>query len=173
MQRLKVVLVIMFVLFIVSPATSAQKNIKIGYVDLQKVLVSSDAGREAKRNIERESEEKKKTLEEKKKDIQNMMKNIEKQSSVLSEKVKMEKMKEIEEKREDFLQLLQKSERDLQAKDAELTSNIVKDVMPIIKQIGKEKGYTLILEKNTILYVNEDNDISEEVMELYNKKYSK
>jgi len=53
----------------------------------------------------------------------------------------------------------------------ELTKQIQKDLLEIVKKVGKEEGYTMIFESGVggIIYAREEFDITDKVIKKYNE----
>ena len=61
----------------------------------------------------------------------------------------------------------------MQQKSANELNNLRQDIMPVIEKIGKEKGFSLILDLTTsgIAYYDTAIDITDDVIAEYDKKY--
>ncbi|MGB9735077.1 MAG: OmpH family outer membrane protein [bacterium] len=145
---------------------------KIGYIDLQRILLQSDEGKKAKAALEKEFASRKKELNQKKQELENLQKSLEAQSSLLSRDALVEKQAEFVKKRDQFLKLVQQYDEELQKKDSELTKQILSQLQDIITEIGKKGNYSLIIEKSQggILYAPESEDLTDKVMQLFNKR---
>ena len=158
-------------------SASAGDKVKIGYIDIQKVLNSSRAGMEAKQILTEESQERQKILEDQDKELKALKEELERKGSALSTEARAEKEGDLKSKQDEFRNLLAKMELELQRKDLELTQSILKDLEGIISELGKKGRYDLIVEKNegVVLYAPPDYDLSEQVIKLYDaeKKDSK
>jgi len=57
----------------------------------------------------------------------------------------------------------------------ELTRKILEDLDPIIKRVAQKRGCTLVLEKSEggVLYVDEDYDLTDEVIRIYDREKAK
>ena len=64
-----------------------------------------------------------------------------------------------------------KTEQELRMKEQELTQPIIQKLRTIIAETAKSKGYQVILEKNenTVLFSQEKDDLTSEVIEKFNK----
>lgn len=153
----------------------AEAEIKIGIVDLQKALNESEAGKQAKKNLEEIIKAKQKQIDQKGKEIEKLKEEIDKQSSVLSEKALRQKQDELDRKMRDYKRFVQDAQDEVKRKEAQLTEEILKELRKVIYEIGKEEKFTLILEKveGVILYTDEAVDITQKVIERYNKKIEK
>jgi len=153
----------------------AKEKVKIGVVDLQRILMESTAGKKAKKELNDFYEQKKKELAKKEEELNKLKDDIDKKLPLLDEKTKREKQMEFENKRLEFLQDAQESEKLLKEKDAELTQSIIKDVQEIVDDIADSEGYTFIFEKNEggLLYFDKLTDITDQVLKKYEAKTRK
>ena len=122
--------------------------VKIGYVDLQRTLNETGAGKKAKGKLESDKKKKQGELDKKQKQLQAFAAELEKQRVVLKPDVLRQREKELQEKyvalQERYFQLQQ----DLAKQEALLVREIFGKAGPVIQEIAKRDGYTIILEKN-------------------------
>lgn len=159
-------------LMVFTSLTFAVEPLKIAYVDMQKALNYCEAGKEAKRQMTLEVEKMQKIFAGKQKELEKIKDDLEKRGSVLSENVRREKDREYQAKLRDLQRLQKDYEDDLRRKDREFTERILKNMEVIIKQMGEEGKYTVILEKNqpTILFISNSLDLTEEVIKRIDQK---
>ncbi|MDW7973404.1 MAG: OmpH family outer membrane protein, partial [Thermodesulfovibrio sp.] len=82
--------------FALSFVSVARAELKIGIVDLYRVLNESEEGKKSVNELQSMLEARQKTLEEKQKKIQSLREEFEKKRSVLSEEARKAKEEEIE-----------------------------------------------------------------------------
>jgi len=172
MNKLKSIkaLLLMGVFFVSASAYSAA-DIKIGYIDMQKAIQTTSAGKKAKKNLEKEFKKRKKELEKRQADIKKMGKDLEKKSMALSDDVRLKKQQELQKEMVGYQELVGKSQVDIQKKERDLTMPIIKKLRKIIDKIAKKDGYTMILEKSEqgVLWAKKDVDITERVIKEFEK----
>ncbi len=171
----KIISTILTLAFLLIPwmkAYGADQAPKIGYIDLQKILLQSNAGRKAEAEFKQQVALRERQLKGKKKELEEMQKSIEAQSTLLSRDALMEKQAEFVKKRDAFLKLAQEYDKELQEKNGELTKKILLKVQGIITKIGKQGHYSVILEKSQggILYAPASEDLTRQVLDLFNKQ---
>ena len=155
-------------------AAHAAEEIKIGVVDMQKALQSVEAGKKAKSQLEKEFNSRKKDLQTEEAAIKKMGDEFRKQSLVMSDEARSKKQNEIQERIMKFQELTAKSQSEIQQKERELTEPIITKLRSLISEVAKKKNMTVVLEKNdnTVLYSLEKDDLTTEVVDLYNKNKS-
>jgi outer membrane protein len=145
-------------------------NVKIGVVDLMKALNESDAGKKAKSELEDMIKTKQAVIDEKGKAIEKMKGELEKQSSVLSADAKKAKEDQLEKMVREYQRVVSDSQTEVKKRESDLTGGILKEIKAIVDQMGKEGGYTMIIEnaEGVVLYSKKDLDLTDAVIEKFN-----
>jgi outer membrane protein len=143
---------------------------KIGYVDLQRALNESEAGRKAKEEFKVQVDKLQGQLKRQKDEIDSLKEQLEKKSVMMKDDQRANLEDEYRRKLRDFERNYKDSQTDLQKKDNELTGAIIKDLQEVIRDYGEREGYTLILEatSSAVLYGAKSADLTDDVMKLYN-----
>lgn len=167
----KAVSFLLFLLLCMPVSLLAVNDLKIGYIDFQRVLNESDAGKKAKADLEVLVKSKQTTIDEKGKTIEKLKADLEKQASVLSADAKKSKEEELEKMLREYQRLVQDSQTEVKKRELELTDVIIKDIRQIVEKMGEEGGYTLIIEKTggMVLYSKKDIDLTDAVIKKYNQ----
>lgn len=167
MKRFLGILLTALLVSAAAPALAAEA--KIGYVDLQKALNQSEAGKAAKEKIGKTVKEYEGTVETRQKELKKLKDELDKQSLVLAEEARAAKERDYQQKLKDFQRFTKDIQEELQQKDAQFTQKILKDLIQIIKEIGQKEGYTLILEQteSSLLYASDKIDITNQVIKTY------
>ncbi|MDZ4677868.1 MAG: OmpH family outer membrane protein [Oligoflexia bacterium] len=161
-----------FVFLLSSIGMASDETIKIGYIDMQKAIQTTDAGKKAKKELETEFNSKKKDLQDKEKDLKKLSEDLEKKSMVLSDEVKQKKQLEFQEEMIKYRDLVGKSQLAIQERERNLTQPILEKLRSIIGDIGEKESYTVILEKaeNSVLWAKKKIDLTDRVIAEFNKK---
>jgi outer membrane protein len=153
-------------------ATSARADeVKIGTVDMQKALQTVDSGKKAKAQLEKEFNAKKKEVQTEEASIRKMGEELEKQSLVMNEEAKNKKRGELQQRIMKLQESTARSQAELQQKERELTKPIIDKLREIIAELAKSKGYAVVLEKNenTVLFSQDKDDLTQQVVDKFNK----
>ncbi|MBW1971819.1 MAG: OmpH family outer membrane protein [Deltaproteobacteria bacterium] len=148
-------------------------GIKLGYVNLKKVVVKSLPGIKAKEEITREMNKINKKLEEMRKEIDQLQNLIDKQRNVLSPEALREKEKLYQLKAKNYKRFYQDSQDELHSKELDKISEIQKDALKVIREIAKREGYTFIFEVKDFIYGIKALDITDQAIKELNKYYKK
>ncbi len=168
------VMVIIFLPFQVRGQTPAPA-VKIGCVDLQRVMMESEKGKEAKKSLSDEVEKRKKEVTQKQDELQKMKDALEKQTATITPEARVEKEKQYQAKLKDYQRISDDYSAELRQKDQEMTQKILRDLEGIVKGVGESDKYTVILEKthSGILFVSPVIDITDKVISQYNQSAGK
>ena len=146
---------------------------KIGYVDLQRALNESEAGKKAKEEFKVQVDKLQGGLKKQKDEIESMKDQLEKKALVMKEEERANLEEDYRKKLRDFERNYKDSQADLQKKDNELTGAIIKDLQDVIRDYGEREGYTLILEatNSAVLYGSKSADLTDAIMQEYNVRH--
>lgn len=151
-----------------SPAHAAGQ-LKIGSVDIQKVLVLSDAGKEGKEQLTAKAERLEKQKDLRTEELSKLKTALEKDGVLLSEKERSGKEKEYEQKLQELQQFVKGAQEDFQSSNEELTTGIVEEIVKVVDDYGRKNGYTFIFLKNEyMIYTDEKSDLTEEILKTLN-----
>lgn len=170
MVKLKMLFLAVLILALTSTAMAEQG--KIGFVDLQKALNESLAGKKAKAELEAMVKERQATISEKVKERDKLREELTKQSAALSEKARKAKADELDKLEKAVERLIADSNEELQKKQREKESQIIAELEKIITKMGKDEGYSVILPADVILYAPDEVELTNKVIKLFDESYS-
>lgn len=147
-------------------ATASAQNAKIGYVDLQKAIQETTAGKKAKKDLEKEFNNKKADLQKKESDLKKMGEDLEKKKVALSDEMRAKKTQELQGEMMKFQREVGESQMTIQKKERDLTAPIIEKLQASIEKVAKAGSYTMVLEKSeqSVLWAQKDADLTDEVV---------
>ena len=153
---------------VLSGGAFAAEGSKIGYVDLQKVLNLSNAGKTAKIQLSEKVKKYQDEINRKQEELKKLKDSLEKQGSYLSEKAKADKEKDYQQNLKEFQRLTKDAQEELQAKDEELTKRILGDIEKVVQDYGRKSDYTIIFIRNeSMLFADEKADLTDTILKAY------
>ncbi len=140
---------------------------KIGYFDIQTIIAQSKSGRDAKDELQRESDKIKVEVDEKARAFKTAKEEYEKKKSVMDDSAKNKKGKELMEMQQQAEKLLMESNAKLNKLSNELSAPIIDRILEIVRKIGKDDKYDYIIEmaKGGIVYANDKEDLTKRIMQ--------
>ncbi len=139
-------------------------GLKIGYVDIASIFDQYSETRKAKLALEKEIKAKQDTIQKMSDEVKNMRGALEAQQSTLSAEDKKNKVQEIDRKAQDLQKFTEDSETELSRKEADLTQNILAKIHAAVQQVGKDKGFSLVLDKNNVIFGIDSWDVTADVL---------
>src|SRR6266481_3706907 len=117
-------------------APQAPAATRIGYVDLQRILARSQAGVQAREQIEKDKASMQKQVDGQKTDYDKLRDELEKKGQLLSADARREKQEALERKTRDIRRLLDDLEKELQKKEQIMGQKILRDLEGIFARVG-------------------------------------
>lgn len=184
-EKNKSLIILLFCLsFIVGLSVNTAKaalDVKIGYVNLERIFQEYEKTRELETRLKLENEADQKMLSERRqlieKEIDKLKEELEMQGLILSESAKQEKQAEIERRVEELDEFGRYIEQRNKEREAEYTDGILKDLqlkLPlIIKSIAEKEGYRFIFDLRSLFYVTPEKefDLTDKVIAQLNEEY--
>lgn len=149
--------------------SAARADVKLAYVDVQRALNECDAGKKAKAEFRGRIEKLEARLQKQQTDVQALKDELEKKGMLMKDDERRNLEDEYGKKLRNFERDYKDSKDELERKDNEVTGAIVKDLARIIRGIGERGGYTMVMEKGSILWGTSAIDITDEVIRSYNQ----
>jgi outer membrane protein len=152
-----------------APAPAAG-GLKIGVINVERLVQESALGKEAFNRVKKLNDTKKEEGEKLSKELRDMEQKLADQGSAMADDKRDALQKSYQEKAIAFKRFQDDANRDLEAAQKKELSELERRVFPVINQVGKEKGYTLILNKfqSGLVYVEDSVDITDEVLKVFN-----
>ena len=143
-------------LFVMSGMTQAQ--VKIAHVNTAEILDAMPDKAKAEKDLEKYYGELQSQLQTMAQEYQTKMQDYEANQATMSNLVKQSKEKEIIDIQNRIQQFQANAESEFENKRAELLKPILDKIQNAINQVGKEKGYTYMLDLATgaAVYVGDD-----------------
>ena len=147
--------------------------IVVGKVDVQKVIVSVNAGKKIKTKLKKTFDEKQKILKKEEEKIKKLQGDFKKQSLVMNDKAKQKKQMEIQ---ESIIKLQQKTsgyQREIQALEQKFKKPLFEKIKAVITTVSAKAGVDITIESATapIIYAKSEKDLTADVIAAFNKKH--
>jgi outer membrane protein len=152
-----------------APATApaAGGSPRIAVIDTEKIMLSSNAGKKAVADLKKLQEQREKELVAKAQELKDLQAKINDGRLSLAQDKLADLSKQYEEKEIALRRAQDDATRELTKKRDEMLAAIDEKVMPVINQVGKELGYTMIFRKfeSGLIYADDGIDITNAVIQ--------
>jgi outer membrane protein len=147
-------------------AFAAEAEVRIGFVNGQRVINESPQAAKAKKKLEKEFEKRDQDLQKSAKQLQGMQENLEKNAVTMSETDRRNKEREFNELNRDFQRRQREFREDLNLRQNEEMAAIYERVNKVIKQVAENEKYDIILQE--AVFVSSRIDLTEKVIKALN-----
>jgi outer membrane protein len=156
-------------------SSAGAQNFKFGYVDIQRAVTESAAGKDAMEKFKGTVSRMEAAILAEKEQIERLGETMQKQSMMLTDDIRREREKELLRRQRDYERQVKDSQTELQIKEAELTNDILEELLPIIQKYGKDNNFTIIFEKSdkVLLYAVDSLNVTDAVLALFDAQYTK
>ena len=142
---------------------------RVGFIDVQKAVISTKEWKKQFEIFKKDFAKEKKKIKARENRIKKMLEDLSKQSFVLDPELKKKKEDRYRKEKIAFERYLQDQNTEFGKNEKEITQKILIKMMKVIKKIGKEKKYTMILEENVVLYHDRGNDLTTLATKTYDR----
>lgn len=143
-------------------------TLKIGYINIAETFERYYRTHESEKEFQAEKKKNQDEINKQEEKIKLLREELKKKKGVLKKKEITEKEKEITEKTVKLSEFINRANLELREKNARLITERLAEVNEAIKNFGKRKKYSIILEERSIFYGG--TNITEEFIKFLNKK---
>jgi outer membrane protein len=149
---------------------AASAQMKIGYVDYQRVLLEVEDGKSAKTRLQKWLDDRQKEIDKEQEGLRKEKELLDKQASAMSEETRIQKATDLQKK---ILELAQKWDRyraEAAGKERSEMEPIVSKIDGVIARIAERDGLSFVFERRDsgLVYAQTQYDLSNEVIRAYN-----
>jgi len=143
---------------------------KIAVINVDRLVTDSALGKEAFARVKKIADQKKEEGDKLTKDLRDMEQKLADQGASLADDKKEALQKTYQEKAIAFKRFQDDAQRSLDEAQKKELEELQKRVMPVITQVGKERGFTLIFNKfqSGLVFADDSVDITDEVLKVFN-----
>ena len=168
-MKISKLMLVIFVLsiftFIRLPLASGE-DVKIGYINLGKTFDDYEKTQQYDKSLEKNGNAKEKERQK----LVDKIKGLKEEMLLLSDKGKEDKQSLIDEKIKNLQEFDKETRDELKRERDEMVRDILKEIDDVIQDYGKKNGYTVVLNDRVLVYGNETIDITQDIIDLLNKK---
>ena len=145
-------------------------QVKIGFIDVQRAISESQAGKRAKDRFQSQVKKAEADLLKEKTELERLKSELDKKGPLLKEDERRNLEGDLQRRYVNYQRSMADQQQDLRQKEGEMTADILKELEKIVNEVGKAEKFTLIMERSQILYSDQGVDITNKVIEVYNSR---
>ena len=156
--------------FLCVPAVGAQDRVKIGFIDIQRAISDSNAGKRAKERFQAQVKKAEAELLKEKNELERLKADLDKKGPLMKDEERRNLEGDLQRRYVNYQRTMTDQQQELRQKEGALTGDILKELEKIVNEIGKSDKFTLILERSQILYSDQGIDVTNKVIEVFNSR---
>jgi outer membrane protein len=157
-------------LFLSAETAWSQERVKIGFIDVQRAISESQAGKRAKEKFQAQIKKAEGDLLKEKSELERLKADLDKKGPLLKDEERRNLEVELQRRYTNYQRGMTDQQQDLRQKESEMTADILKQLEKIVNEVGKAEKFTLILERSQVLYSDQGIDITNRVIDAYNAR---
>jgi outer membrane protein len=157
-------------LALTASVAAAQDRVKIGYVDIQRVIGESKAGKIAKERFQAQVKKAEGDVQRERQELERMRADLDKKGPLLKDEERRNMEAEFQKRSVQLQRALGDYQQDLRNKENEMMADILKDLEGVVTEFGKAEKYTVIVERSQVLYSDSGTDITTRVIVAFNNR---
>ena len=172
MQVHKASLLLALAALLVVGTAAQDQPVKIGVVDIDQAISSTEEGKAAREEFARKQREAEAKIQPLVERYRGLEEDLKAKKFVLSDDALFQKQLDLAEMRNQIQNKMKELEGQLQVDQKRLEGPLTKKLVAIIEAAGKNRGFTMILRRGApgVLYTREALDITDIIIEKYNQK---
>ena len=168
MKRFFILALILLGIMPMLPSTVVRAaDVKIGVVDIQRIMKESRAAKNARAVLLKDVEQKRKMFNDKQNEVQAMEEELKTKGKDMTPQARKEKTDNLADEIKELKRLKSDMEEELKKKERELTQRLLMEIRTIVVEYLKKEKYTIILEKRSVVASDEAVDITDKILKLY------
>jgi outer membrane protein len=148
------------------------EKLKIGVIDLDQAITSTNEGREAREEFDRKKRKAESQLFPLMESYQELMKEFDSKKFVLSDDARFQKQLDMAELQNQIENKRKEVQGQLQVDRERLIGPLRTKLIKTVEAVGRDEGFSLILHRGSpgIMYAKETLDVTDLIIERFNKK---
>lgn len=154
----------LFLMLLLATSTSYAGELKIGFVNVAKVLEKAPQASKAKTRLESEFSPRDKALVSQQKEIKTLEDKLAKDAAIMGDEERRRIEKDILDKKRDAARAQQEFSEDFNMRRNEELGNLQKRIVEAVRALAKEESFDLLL-TDGVIYANDHIDVTSRVQQ--------
>ena len=136
------------------------KDLRVGFIDIQVAVANTKEWKKEFISFKTKFKREKEAISKREDQLKKKIEDLNKQSMVLNPELKKKKEDDVLKKKREFERYVQDKNEEFAKTEKEITNKILKKMIKVVQGIGKQKKFTIILEKKVALYFDKSVDLT-------------
>ena len=151
----------------------AQDRMKIGFIDVRRVVSESAAGKRAGDRLQIQVKKAEADTLRERQELERMRNDLDKKGPLLKEEERRNLESDFQKRSVMLQRTMTDLQQELQLKEREMMQDILKEIEGVVNEFGRAEKFTLILDRSQILFADQGVDITSRVIETFNSRAKK
>lgn len=156
-----------------SAPADQQGGIRIGVIDMQKIMSEAEAVKSIQRQIDAQRKQYQSELQRKEKELREANEELARERSVLSQDAFQQKRRRLEEQVTELQREIQQSKRRLDENYSKAMRKVQDELVAIVRDMASQRDLDMVLGKATVVIVRPRLDLTDRALERLNAALSK
>ena len=165
MNKILISILLFFLTFV-----SGHSSEKIVYLDVEKIMQQSIAGKSIIAQLKKKREVSVSMLKKKEKDIINKEKKLISQKNVLNKEEFEKKIIELRKEVSNYQKERNKTSNEIAQSRVKASTKLINKLTPILEEYSKKNSIRIIVQKKNIVMGKKEDDITKDILDLVNQK---
>jgi outer membrane protein len=171
MRTVKLAVALSAVISLSACATVKAKDVKIGYIDVPRILAEYEGYKDARKDLDRTRADREDEFTKRATVLKKLAQDIQEGAKLLSEPKRREKETEYMKKAQELEEWRVTQNKDLQEREEGLIKRLESDVREALKTIGEKGKFSFVVRGDLMLYVEKSSeDLTDAVLETLRKQ---
>ena len=167
-RSMKLIYALLLASFSTVAVSASAQELKIGYVNSERVVRESDIAKRSQAKLEAEFSKREKDLNDQNASLRAQAEKLDRDSPTLSEAEKARRQRELVELDRDLQRKHREFQEDLTQRKNEELSSVAERANRTIKAIGDAEHYDVILQDQLVIYFSARVDLTKKVIDALN-----
>ena len=151
----------------------AQDRMKIGFIDVRRVVSESVAGKRAGDRLQTQVKKAEADTLRERQELERIRNDLDKKGPLLKEEERRNLEMDFQKRSVTLQRTMTDLQQELQLKEREMMQDILKELEGVVNEFGRAEKFTLILDRSQILFADQGVDITSKVIETFNSRAKK
>ncbi len=154
------------------PAMAQGQELKIGYLDMERLRQSYQGFRDAEQAFEKVATDMQEQVRNRQQEVEMLKQQYEARKTMLTAARRQQDEQNILQKEQELMQFAQTSQMQLAQQEVELTRPLQESIFNVVQTLAKAENYTYIFDAGSLIYVDplRARDLTEQVLEELQKE---
>jgi outer membrane protein len=157
------------VVFAVSQSTAQETGLKLGFIDIDKVVDNSTMFKTAFAELKKIAESSEQGLSQKEEELKTKFEDFKVRREFMNEEKATQQATQLAKERDDFLRSTQLEKVNFNKAQKEKIDPLLEELRIVVEEIAKKEGYAFIFKRRNIAFGDPKYDITGKVIEFLNK----